>query len=257
MLLTLDVGNTNITIGAYEDGERYFVSRMATDADRLEDQYAIELLNILNIYHISPERVVGVAIGSVVPKLTGPLVRGVKKLFGVDALNVSYDTVKDDLEVCISHKEATGADLIAACMAAKVLYDGPTIVIDMGTATKLMVVDKDKRMIGGVILPGLGISMDALFRRAALLPAIDLKTPKTVINHDTVACIQSGLVYGSASMIDGLCDRFEEELGYPCTLVGTGGHIETILHSCKRDIRYNETLVLEGLRIIYERVQPT
>lgn len=253
MLLTIDVGNTNVTLGVYDKDMLYFISRLATDPSRMEDQYAIEILDIFKIYHVSIDRITGVVIGSVVPALTRCLMQAVKKIFGIDALSVGYETVKDFFAFDSTYPEETGADLIAACVAAAALYPAPSIVVDMGTATKLMVIDAQKRMSGAIIMPGIGISMDALFSRAALLSTVDLKAPSRVIGKSTMECIQSGLIYGNASMIDGLCDRIESELGAPCIVIGTGGHSEAIVQNCKRKVTYNDTLVLEGLKIIHEK----
>lgn len=251
MLLTIDIGNTNIKTAVYDGDMLYFISRMATDSSRMEDQYAIELLNLLRVYNIDPVRITGAVISSVVPRITGDMQGAIKKLFGVDALIVSYDLVKDGLDVTIEGRDYTGADLIADCYAAKQLFPAPCIVIDMGTATKLLVLDEKARMIGGCILAGLGISMDALATRAALLSDVELKTPPHVIGNNTVRCIQSGMVFGTAALLDGLIDKIECELGAKCTIVATGGFAQRIIPSCEREIHYSETFLLDGLRLIY------
>ena len=253
MLLAIDVGNSNIKLGVYEGDMLYFISRIATDAAILEDQYAIEIKDLLQLYNIDCDKIDSVIISSVVPKITEYLTVAVKKLFGVDAVIVDYN-IYPDLEIAIKNPEETGADLIAGAVAAKELYSSPCIVIDMGTATKLIVMDKEGRMLGGCIIPGVGISMDALFHNAALLSAVGLKAPGKVIGNSTVTCIQSGIVYGTAAMIDGLCDKIEAELGYSCRLIATGGLAETVIKNCRREIEYSDTLLLEGLKIIYEKV---
>ena len=219
MLLALDVGNTNITLGVFDGEELLFVSRMATDASRMEDQYAIELRDILHLYGVRRAHISGAVISSVVPKLTGYLANGVEKLFSVKPLIVSYETVKGFLPIAISQPETTGPDLIAGCAGAKAFYSCPCIVIDMGTATTLVAMDKEGAMVGGAIVPGMGVSLDALTQRAALL---------------------------------GLCDRMEEELGYPCRVVATGGLAGMVVPHCRRKVECSDTLLLDGLKVIYQ-----
>ncbi len=251
MLLALDVGNTNITMGVYDDKNLIFVSRMATDTVRMEDQYAVEISDILKLYNIDRKAIKGAVISSVVPRLTGYISKAIKLIFSIEALVVSAEIVKD-LEVKGGSLNMLGADLIVGCLAAKRFYSYPNIVIDMGTATTLFVTDKDGFIIGGSILPGVGISLDALTGRAAQLSSVSLETPKSVIGTNTPACIQSGIIFGASSMIDGLCDRIETELGYKCTKIATGGLAKTVVENCKSEIILSDTLLLDGLKIIYE-----
>ena len=252
MLLALDVGNTNVTIGVYDGEELLFVSRMATDSARMEDQYAIELLDILGLYKVDREAITGAVLSSVVPKLTEYISAAVKRIFGFRPLVVSYESL-EGLKISIRHPETTGPDLIAGYVAAKELYGCPCIVIDMGTATTITVIDKEGALLGGGIVPGVGISLDALTSRAALLSSISLDTPAHVIGRDTVECLQSGMVYGTASMLDGFCDRIEEELGYPCRVVATGGLAGQVVRCCRRKVELSDTLLLDGLKLIYDR----
>ena len=252
MLLALDVGNTNVTIGVYDGEELLFVSRMATDSARMEDQYAIELLDILGLHKVDREAITGAVLSSVVPKLTEYISAAVKRIFGFRPLVVSYESL-EGLKISIRHPETTGPDLIAGYVAAKELYGCPCIVIDMGTATTITVIDKDGALLGGGIVPGVGISLDALTSRAALLSSISLDTPAHVIGRDTVECLQSGMVYGTASMLDGFCDRIEEELGYPCRVVATGGLAGQVVRCCRRKVELSDTLLLDGLKLIYDR----
>ena len=252
MLLALDVGNTNVTIGVYDREELLFVSRMATDSARMEDQYAIELLDILGLHKVDREAITGAALSSVVPKLTEYISAAVKRIFGFRPLVVSYESL-EGLKISIRHPETTGPDLIAGYVAAKELYGCPCIVIDMGTATTITVIDKEGALLGGGIVPGVGISLDALTSRAALLSSISLDTPAHVIGRDTVECLQSGMVYGTASMLDGFCDRIEEELGYPCRVVATGGLAGQVVRCCRRKVELSDTLLLDGLKLIYDR----
>lgn len=253
MLLALDVGNTNITIGVYDAEKLLFVSRMATDQSRMEDQYAIELLDILKIYGVSSSAVDGAIVSSVVPKLTSYIKKAIRKIFNIEAIVVSAGLVPE-LQVKGGTADSLGADLIVGCLAAKELYSCPNIVVDMGTATTLFVMDKDAYVLGGCILPGVGVSLDALTSRTAQLPSISLEAPEKVIGKDTVNCMRSGIMYGAASMIDGLCERIEEELGYKCTVIATGGLAESVVKNCRRkDIVFSDTLLLEGLKLIYEK----
>ncbi len=251
MLLTLDVGNTNITMGVYDEQKLIFVSRMATDTIRMEDQYAVEISDILKLYNIDRENIKGAVISSVVPRLTGYISKAIRLIFSIDALVVTADIVKN-LEVKDGDLSVLGADLIVGCLAAKRFFSYPNIVIDMGTATTLFVTDKDGLILGGSILPGVGISLDALTGRAAQLSSVSLEAPKSVIGRDTPTCIQSGVIFGASSMLDGLCDRIQDELGYKCTIIATGGLAKTIVENCKSDIVFSDTLLLDGLKIIYE-----
>ncbi len=251
MLLTLDVGNTNITMGVYNNDKLLFVSRLATDLIRTEDQYAVEISDILKLYNIKKDDISGAIISSVVPRLTGYISKAIKLIFSIDAVIVNSSNVRD-LEVRDNSLDILGADLMVGCLAAKRFYSYPNIVIDMGTATTIFVMDKEGYILGGSILPGVGISLDALTGRAAQLSSVSLEAPPSVIGKDTTSCIQSGIIYGAACMIDGLCDRIQEELGYKCKIIATGGLSKSIIQNCKSDIIFSDTLLLDGLKIIYE-----
>lgn len=253
MLLAIDVGNTNITLGVFQGDELLFVSRMATDASRMEDQYAIELRDILHLYGVRRANITGAVLSSVVPKLTGYLSHGVEKLFSVKPLVVSYETVKDFFPIAIDQPETIGPDLIAGCAGAKAQFSFPCIVIDMGTATTLAVLDREGTMVGGAIVPGVGVSLDALTSRAALLSAVSLDAPAHVIGRDTAQCLQSGVLYGAAAMLDGLCDRMEDELGYPCRRIATGGLARLVVSHCRQNMECSDTLLLDGLKVIYQQ----
>lgn len=255
MLLVLDIGNTNITLGVYDGRKLLFVSRMATDRTRMEDQYAIELRDILDIYGISLAEVKDVAISSVVPPVNRLLQRAVHHLTGVNALCVGPKT-KTGIKIGIRNGEMVGADLLVGCVAAAELFEGPCIILDMGTATTFTVLDEDRTMLGGAIVPGVGIALDALTNRTAQLPSISLEAPEKVIGGDTVECMQCGVMNGTAYMVDGMCNHIEQELGKKCSVVATGGLAKEIVPLCERDIVYSDTLLLEGLRIIYENNRP-
>lgn len=253
MILALDVGNTNITVGVFDGETLRFVSRMATDASRMEDQYAIELRDILHLYGVRRANITGAVLSSVVPKLTGYLSHAVEKLFSVTPLVVDYQAVKDFFPIAITQPETTGPDLIAGCMGAKSRFSYPCIVVDMGTATTLAVLDREGVMVGGAIVPGVGVSLDALTSRAALLSSVSLDTPAHVVGRDTAECLQSGVLFGAAAMLDGLCDRMEEELGYPCRVIATGGLAGLVVEHCHRKVECSDTLLLDGLKAIYDQ----
>ncbi len=254
MLLAMDAGNTNITMGVFDGEELRFVSRMTSDSTRMQDQYAVEIKDILALYGVTVSDIDGVVISSVVPRLQQYIAKAVTNLFGIKPLIVSVDTMKN-IDIGITDPEATGADVIVGIVAAKELYSVPCIIIDMGTATTLTVLDKDGIMRGGAIIPGVNISLEALVSRAALLSSVTLEAPKSVIGESTAECVQSGSIYGSAAMIDGLCGRIEEELGYECRIIATGGLAETVVKQCRRHIELSDTFLLDGLKIIYNKVK--
>lgn len=254
MILVLDIGNTNITVGVYQDKKLLFVSRMATDRMRMEDQYAIELREILSIYGVSMQEIEGAAVSSVVPSVNQSLVRAIRKLTNVDPVCVGPKT-KTGIKIDIINSEIVGADLLVGCVAAAEMFEGPCIILDMGTATTFVILDEDRRMLGGAIAPGVGISLDALTSRTAQLPSVSLEPPEHVIGNSTTECMRSGLITGTACMIDGMCSRMEQELGKKCSVVATGGLAGEIISQCERNIIHCDTLLLEGLRLIYEMNQ--
>ena len=232
MILALDIGNTNITMGVFDGRDLKFVSRLATDRQRTEDQYAVELRDIVDIYGVSIGEIEGSIISSVVPSLTSGIKRAVKRLTRT-------------VPLCIGPGMKTGLNIK--------LNDCPCIIFDIGTATTISVLDADASMLGGVIIPGPGIALEALTARSALLSSVSLEAPKHVIGSNTADCMRSGSVYGTASMMDGMCARIEEELGKKCSIVATGGLGKEIVPHCRRNIVYCDNLLLEGLRLLYEK----
>ncbi len=253
MLLVMDVGNTCITLGVYRERELLLTARLVTDRDRTEDQYAVELQALLSFRGLSTDGFSGAAVSSVVPILTEPLCRAVEQTLGVTPLVVGSG-VKTGLNIQIDDPAQAGADLVCGGVAALALYPLPCIIFDLGTATTISVLGKNGAFLGGTIAAGIGISLDALSARTSQLPHVSLKNPQTVIGRNTVAAMQSGLIYGAASMMDGMIERIEAELGQPAaTVVATGGRASEVAPYCKRRVLLNETLLLEGLRLIYER----
>lgn len=252
MLLTIDVGNTNIKFGIYDKKELHRIIKISTDSHKTSDEIAVEMYTLFQVYSVDPFSIDGAIICSVVPRITNRLVAAVKSVTGIDALVVGPG-VKTGVNICIDDPATLGADLVVACAAAQNMHSTPCVVISMGTATAMFVVDKDRRMLGGTIAPGVSISLDALTANGALLPAISLTAPKKVIGKNTDDSIRSGVVTGTACMIDGMIDKFEQELGEKCTIVATGGIAPMIVNSCSHDIILKDDLILEGLRIIYEK----
>ena len=208
MLLALDVGNTNITLGVYEGEKLLFVTRMATNPPRMEDEYASAMLSILHLYNIHTSQVNGAVLSSVVPRLTDDLARAVRRVWKVEPFIVSAQSVPE-LKVKRDVPNTLGADLVVGAVAAKAMYHGPCIVIDMGTATTLTGLNADGEVCGVVIIPGVGTSLDALTSRAAQLSSVSLTAPPQVLGRNTMECIQSGMVFGTACMLDGLCDTLK------------------------------------------------
>ncbi len=256
MILAIDIGNTNITIGCYDGAALQFVSRMASDKSRMEDQYAIELRDILDIYGVKAAKIEGSIICSVVPPLTTYFGKAVQKITGTVPLVVGPG-IKTGLNIRIDNPGTLGADFVAGCVAALEQYSCPCIIFDMGTATTIAVLDQHRNMIGGCIMPGVRISLEALCARTAQLPQIGLEAPAKVIGTNTIDCMNAGAVFGTASMVDGMCDRIEQELGAPCVVVATGGLARDITGHCRRKVILSETLLLDGLRILYQKNQPS
>ncbi len=252
MLLTIDVGNSNIKFGVYDEGELHRIIKLSTDSHKTADEFAVELYTLFQVYSVDPFSIDGCIICSVVPRITNRLKAAVKSVTGIDALVVGPG-IKTGVNICIDDPATLGADLVVACAAAQSMCSTPCIVISMGTATAMFVVDSSRRMLGGTIAPGVSISLDALTANGALLPAIALTAPKKVIGKNTDDSIRSGVVTGTACMIDGMIDKFEKELGEKCTIIATGGIAPMIVNSCSHDIILKDDLILEGLRIIYEK----
>ena len=250
MILAIDIGNTNIVLGCMEQDRILVEARMATDLLKTSDQYCVELKNLLSLYEIDPKAVEGVIISSVVPPVLNSCKTAVRKLTGKTPMIVGPG-IKTGLNIRIDNPAQTGADLVVGCVAALKLEAPPLIVINMGTATTLMVLDGNGAMIGGSICPGIRISMEALTDRAALLPGLQLDQPKRTIGRNTIECMRSGIMVGAAAMIDGLVSRMEEELGAPAKAIATGRIGQYVVPLCKTPIRYERDLVLQGLAAIY------
>ncbi len=252
MILAIDVGNTNTVLGCFQGGRLLFTLRIRTDRDKTADEYALLFEGLLAREKTSPADIEGGILASVVPELKTVMAEAMRDLTGKDFLVVGSG-IKTGLNIRMDNPAQLGADLVVDAVAALSKYDPPLAIFDMGTATTMSVIDKDGCYIGGLIIPGLRLSVDALSARAAQLPYIHLGAPERLIGTNTVSCMQAGAIYSNAAMLDGLSQRVEEELGQPVTVVATGGLMGTVLPFCKRPIQYDENLMLEGLRILYEK----
>ncbi len=252
MLLAIDIGNTNITLGAYDNDVLCFTARLATAHGTTSDQYAVEIKNILELHGLNHARIEDCIISSVVPSVGGAVCNAVSFLCDIVPLELGPG-VKTGLNIKIDNPAQLGADLVAGAVGAISEYTLPCVVIDMGTASTISVIDKNGAYLGGVISAGVRLTLKALTENTAQLPSIDISAPKSVISTNTVDCMKSGLIYGTAAMIDGLLDRITDELGEIPTIVATGGLSKEIIVHCKNDIIYNANLLLDGLREIYEK----
>ncbi len=255
MVLAIDIGNTNIAIGGFVGDGLTFVARINTDTTKTSDEYASKLLNMLALHGVDRAEVKGAIISSVVPPLTAVLSEAIRFIYGVRALVVGPG-VKTGLNIHCDNPASVGSDLICASVAARYLHGAPALIVDMGTATKMMVVDSRGTFIGVSIMPGVLMGLRGLSRSTAQLPQVSLEAPHSVIGKNTVDCMKSGAIFGHASMIDGMIDRFNEEYGEPLPIYATGGLASAVIGYCKHSVTLEENLVLEGLFLIYKRNNP-
>lgn len=252
MLLAIDIGNTNLVIGCIKDDTIVFKARIATDKAKTSDQYGVEIKNMLEAFGVQKEDISDCIISSVVPPVFNSVKTGVIKVIGKQPLVVGPG-LKTGLNIHVDIPSQVGSDRIVIAVAALATYKAPLILLDLGTATTIEVVEPENVYMGGIIFPGVKISLDALTERAAQIPGISLDKPKSVIGKNTVDCLRSGMMYGTASMIDGLIDRIQEELGHSCTIMATGGMAQFVVPLCKHQIILEKDLLLKGLNIIYKK----
>ena len=250
MILAVDIGNSNIVLGGIQEDRIAFEARLRTDPTKTSDEYCIDIKMLLDVYGFKRGDVEGAIISSVVPQVLNSIKTAIKKLTGKTALVVGPG-LKTGLNIRIENPSQTGADLVVGSVAALRAHKPPLIVIDMGTATTISVLNQEGALIGGCVCPGVKISLDALTSKAALLPAISLDRPKRAIGRNTIDCMRSGIMLGTASMLDGLIERMEEELGTRTTVVITGGLGKFIAPLCKTKMIYDEDLILKGLWALY------
>lgn len=253
MLLAIDAGNTNLTLGGYEGEALRFQARLATDRRLTPDQLAIALAEIFRLYGFDPACCEDAVIGSVVTELTNVMAQAAEKLTGRDPL-VLAPGVKTGLNIRIDNPAQLGADLIATAVAAKLRYPLPCLIIDLGTATKISAVSQDGSFLGCSIAAGLAISLEALAACTSALPRIAFHAPPRCIGTNSIDSMQSGSVFGTADMIDGMIARMEREMGSPAaSVIATGGLSRDIIRHCQRDIIHSGDLALFGLKEIHRK----
>lgn len=252
MILTLDISNTNIVISGMEDGEASFTFRLSSDLSRTVDEYAALVSFSAAACGAELGAIEGAVICSVVPQLTQTLSAVIQRLTKQTPLVVGPG-VKTGLKIRIDDPGALGGDFVAAAVAALQSLPLPCVTIDMGTATAIGVLDENGSYIGGAICPGVAVSGTALARRTAQLPNVGLQPPAHVIGKSTIDGMRSGLIYGTAAMLDGLIERIEAELGKPVSVVATGDFAASVTPFCRREITVDEQLIMRGLWLIYQR----
>lgn len=252
MILAIDVGNSNIVLGCIDEGKILNTVSIQTNDGCSAVEYAIKLKDILALYDIDPKGFDGAIMSSVVPQLTGALQEAVRILTGVKCLVVGPG-MKTGMNVRIDDPGTLAGDLVVGSVAATNYYGTPCIVLDMGTATTMVVIDQKGSYLGGAILAGVKLSLNALASGTSLLPDISISAPKKCIATNTVDSMRSGAVYGTAAMIDGMLERMEAELGMECRIIATGGLARFITPLCKREIICDDDLLLKGLWFLYQK----
>ena len=250
MILTVDIGNSNIVLGGVRDKEIVFEARLRTEPTKTSDQYCVDLKILMEVYGVSNTDIEGTIIASVVPQVLNSMRTAIQKLTGKVPLVVGPG-LKTGLNILLENPGQTGADLVVADVAALREHKPPLIIIDMGTATTMSVLDKNGAHIGGCIIPGVKISMDALTDRTALLPGLQLDQPKKAIGRNTIDAMRSGIMLGTACMLDGMVERMEAELGCKTTVIITGGIAKFIVPMCKTPMIYDKDLIIKGLAALY------
>ena len=250
MILTIEIGNSTITLGGVEGADIRFECRINTDRVKTSDTYCIDLKNLFEIYGIELERIEGVIIASVVPPVLNSVCTAIRKLLGKEPIVVGPG-IKTGLDIRLENPGQMGAGLVAADVAALREHKPPLILIDMGTATTMTVLDPKGAHLGGCVCPGLKISLEALTGKTSLLPGIQLERPRQALGRSTADAMRSGIMFGTAAMLDGMIDRFREELGWEFTIVATGGLAKHVVPLCRHEIRYDRYLIIKGLAALY------
>ena len=266
MILAIDIGNTNIVLGCVDDNKTYFIERLSTIKTKMELEYAIDIKMVLDIHGIKPEKLEGAIISSVVPQITYVVKEAAEKILKKETLVIGPG-VKNGLNILMDNPAQLGSDLVANAVAGIAEYKAPMMIFDLGTATTVSVIDEKKKQftlggktyyekknyIGGMIYPGVNISLNALTENASQLQGIGLEAPKRIVGKNTIECMKSGVLYSSAAAIDGIIDRIEEAIGQPMTAIATGGLSKKIVPYCKREVILDDDLLLKGLLIIYRK----
>lgn len=253
MILVIDAGNTNIVLGCMDGSALRFTARIRTDRAKTEDEYALIFRNLFDLHQVDRKGVDGAILSCVVSELTDVLCKATETVIKKRPMVVGAG-LKTGLNIKIDNPAQLGADLVVDSVAAIAKYPKPILIFDIGTANTMLVIDSKGQFLGGAIMAGPRLSVDALSGRTSQLPYIELDAPSKLIGSNTIHCMQSGVIYGQAAMVDGLIDRAEEELGEPfASVVATGGLFGLIAPHCKHSIIHDKTLMLDGLRIIYEK----
>ena len=252
MILAVDVGNTNIVIGCCKENKIEFVERLSTDPNATVLEYAISFKNVLELYGIGQEDIDGAIISSVVPSVTLTIKSAIKKIVNVDSMVIGPG-LKTGVNITLDNPAQLGSDLVVDAAAGIAEYPLPLIIFDMGTATTVSVIDENKNYLGGMIIPGVNVSLNAMISKTSQLPRISLEPPKRIIGKNTIECMKSGILYSTAASLDGIIDRVESELGKKATVVATGGLAGSIIPHCTKKIILDDELLLKGLIVIYNK----
>lgn len=252
MILAIDIGNTNIVMGCFDENKILFRERVSTNHRATDLEYAVTIKTALDMHRLKPEQIEGAIMSSVVPTVSNTFKRAIEKYCGVKPLVVGPG-IKTGLSIRIDNPAQLGSDLVVDAVAGIHEYPAPMVIVDMGTATTFSVIDQNHNYLGGMITTGMAVATDALVSRTSQLPRIAYEPPKRLIGTNTVDCIKSGVMYSNAAMIDGIVARIEEELGQACTVITTGGIAGLIAPLCKRKVIQDDDLLLKGLMIIYQR----
>ncbi|MCR5150206.1 MAG: type III pantothenate kinase [Clostridiales bacterium] len=252
MLLAIDMGNTAIKFGVFDGEILVFTARMLTVRGKTGDQYAAEIKQIFSLRGFDCADITDLVISSVVPELTEVICSGVEIIAGIKPVVVKPG-LKTGINILIDRPSELGADLLVGAVAAATKYTLPCLVVDLGTANKISVVKKGNVYAGGIIAPGIDVSLSGLSLSASQLFSVSVNVPSKVIGTNTIDCMQSGIVFGTASMIDGMINRINEELGSNTFVVATGGYAEKIIPHCKTNIHCEKNLLLHGLKIIFDK----
>ena len=254
MLLAIDVGNSTTSVGLFDREKNLrFLAYLDTDSRKTADQISIDLMNLFTLYHYNYQDVTGAIFCSVVPPLNFMMSKALTRLLGKPPMMVGPG-VRTGLNLRMENQVQVGADIVADAVAALERFEPPIITIDMGTATTIGVISEGRNYEGGMLLPGVNVSLEALSRRAAQLPAISLQHPKAVIGKNTEDCMRAGIVYGTAGMLDGIIERIRGEFGgREISVVATGGNAPVIVKYCKTPIVYDKFLLMNGLWAIYQK----
>lgn len=252
MILAVDVGNTNIVIGCCKENKIEFVERLSTDPNATVLEYAISFKNVLELYGIGQEDIDGAIISSVVPSVTLTIKSAIKKIVNVDSMVIGPG-LKTGVNITLDNPAQLGSDLVVDAAAGIAEYPLPLIIFDMGTATTVSVIDENKNYLGGMIIPGVNVSLNAMISQTSQLPRISLEPPKRIIGKNTIECMKSGILYSTAASLDGIIDRVESELGKKATVIATGGLAGSIIPHCTKKIILDDELLLKGLIVIYNK----